>query len=231
MFCPHLVICSFTRILPFSKHTFASSESKVSKQTRTAMSIARDVAQVQAHVRWFAQHGGACMCQLWWCDWWGWVGLPMAIQSKGALNLLYQSLFFWKGKKGAQDIWLTPQKHENDTLGRQLLCAYPACLTIPYEFAHDPFCAGLGCLNSTYRGPQTHSQPFASTSASRVKVQNIDSLVLIFLGGKPFYLQLDHFCLQLSFFACSPLRPLWEALSHCKWKSSNCKQKSWSCQL
>ena len=36
--------------------------------------------------------------------------------------------------------------------------------------------------------------------------------------GKLFYLQLELFCLQLSFFACSPLRPLLDALSHCKEK-------------
>ena len=42
-------------------------------------------------------------------------------------------------------------------------------------------------------------------------------------GGKLFYLQLELFYLQLSFFAYSPLRPLFEALSHCKQKSSNCK--------
>ena len=41
--------------------------------------------------------------------------------------------------------------------------------------------------------------------------------------GKPFYLQLELFRLQLSFFACSPLRPLLDALSHCKQKSSKCK--------
>ena len=44
--------------------------------------------------------------------------------------------------------------------------------------------------------------------------------------GKLFYLQLELFCLQLSFFAYSPSRPLLDALSHCKQKSSNCKQKS-----
>ena len=41
--------------------------------------------------------------------------------------------------------------------------------------------------------------------------------------GKLFYLQLELFCLQLSFFAYSPLRPSLDALSHCKQKSSNCK--------
>ena len=41
--------------------------------------------------------------------------------------------------------------------------------------------------------------------------------------GKFFYLQLELFCLQLSFFAYTPLRPLLDALSHCKRKSSNCK--------
>ena len=44
--------------------------------------------------------------------------------------------------------------------------------------------------------------------------------------GKLFYLQLELFCLQLSFFAYSPLRRSLEALSHCKQESSNCKQKS-----
>ena len=41
--------------------------------------------------------------------------------------------------------------------------------------------------------------------------------------GKLFYLQLELFCLQLRFFAYSPLRPLLDALSRCKQKSSNCK--------
>ena len=36
------------------------------------------------------------------------------------------------------------------------------------------------------------------------------------LGGSFFYVQLELFCLQLSFFAYSPLRPLLDALSHCK---------------
>ena len=40
--------------------------------------------------------------------------------------------------------------------------------------------------------------------------------------GKLFYLQLELFCLQLSFFAYSPLRRSLDALSHCKQKSSNC---------
>ena len=45
----------------------------------------------------------------------------------------------------------------------------------------------------------------------------------IFQRGKLFYLQLELLGLQLSFFACSPLKPLLDALSHCKQKSSNCK--------
>ena len=40
-----------------------------------------------------------------------------------------------------------------------------------------------------------------------------------FLWGKLFYLQLELFCLQLSSFAYSPLRPLLDALSHCKQKA------------
>ena len=51
------------------------------------------------------------------------------------------------------------------------------------------------------------------------------NIVKLFMG-ELFYLQLGLFCLQLSFFAYSPLRPLLEALSHSKQKSSNCKQKS-----
>ena len=41
--------------------------------------------------------------------------------------------------------------------------------------------------------------------------------------AKLFYLQLELFCLQLSFFAYSPLRPLLDALCHCKHNSPNCK--------
>ena len=44
--------------------------------------------------------------------------------------------------------------------------------------------------------------------------------------GKLFNLQLELFCLQLSFFAYSPLRLFLDALSHCKERSSNCEQKS-----
>ena len=49
--------------------------------------------------------------------------------------------------------------------------------------------------------------------------------VAIFLRGEAFfvYLKLELFCLQLSFFAYSPLRPLLDTLSHCKQTSSNCK--------
>ena len=46
------------------------------------------------------------------------------------------------------------------------------------------------------------------------------------LWGKFFYLQLELFCLQLSFFAYSALRPLLDAVSHCKQRNSNCKQKN-----
>ena len=43
--------------------------------------------------------------------------------------------------------------------------------------------------------------------------------------GEAFVLTVGVFCLQLSFFAYSPLRPLLNALSHCKQKSFNCKQR------
>ena len=42
---------------------------------------------------------------------------------------------------------------------------------------------------------------------------------------KLYYLQLELFCLQLSFFAYSPLRRLFDALSHCKQKSFNRKNE------
>ena len=38
-------------------------------------------------------------------------------------------------------------------------------------------------------------------------------------GGKLFHIQLEFLCLQLSFFAYSPLRPVLDALSHCKQKT------------
>ena len=41
--------------------------------------------------------------------------------------------------------------------------------------------------------------------------------------GKLFDLQLEFFCLQLGFFAYSPLRALFDALSHSQQKRSNCK--------
>ena len=48
--------------------------------------------------------------------------------------------------------------------------------------------------------------------------------------GEAVYLQLELFCIQLSFFAYSPSRPLLDALSHCMQKSPNCKQKSQNCK-
>ena len=42
-------------------------------------------------------------------------------------------------------------------------------------------------------------------------------------GGSFFTYSWSFFCLQVSFFAYSPLRPSLDALSHCKQKSSNCK--------
>ena len=45
----------------------------------------------------------------------------------------------------------------------------------------------------------------------------------IFLGGSFFTYSSSFFAYSWSFFADSPLRPLLDALSHCKKKSSNCK--------
>ena len=44
--------------------------------------------------------------------------------------------------------------------------------------------------------------------------------------GEAFYLQLELFCLQLSFFAYSPLRRLLDALSHCKCKAKTVSEKA-----
>ena len=44
--------------------------------------------------------------------------------------------------------------------------------------------------------------------------------------GELFYLWLELFCLQLSFFAYSPLRPLLDALSHCKQKSPTVSKRA-----
>ena len=43
--------------------------------------------------------------------------------------------------------------------------------------------------------------------------------------GQLFYLQLEHFCLQLSYFAYSPLRWFLEALSHCRQKAASVSGK------
>ena len=85
-------------------------------------------------------------------------------------------------------------------------------------------------------GPAVHLAPRAPQSqARRTFLQNPpskNSLRLVLDTSKRavsrylFYLQLKLLCIQLSFFAYSPLRPLLDALSHCKQKSSNCKQKS-----
>ena len=45
------------------------------------------------------------------------------------------------------------------------------------------------------------------------------------IGGSFFYLQFELLCLQLRSFACSPLRPLLDALSHCEQESSDCISK------
>ena len=60
-------------------------------------------------------------------------------------------------------------------------------------------------------------------SRARKVSQELEPKVNTVKRGKLFYLQLEFFFLQSSFFAYSPLRPLLDALFHCKQKSSNCK--------
>ena len=45
------------------------------------------------------------------------------------------------------------------------------------------------------------------------------------------YLKLELFCLWLSFFAYSPLRRLWGALSHCKQKAKDVSEKKLQLQV
>ena len=49
---------------------------------------------------------------------------------------------------------------------------------------------------------------------------------LFFYGGSFFTCSWSFFCLQLSFFAYSPLRPLLDALSHCKQKAPTVSKKA-----
>ena len=49
---------------------------------------------------------------------------------------------------------------------------------------------------------------------------------LFHIGGNSSYLQLELFCLQLSFFAYSPLGCFLDTLSRCRQESFNCKQKT-----
>ena len=60
-------------------------------------------------------------------------------------------------------------------------------------------------------------------TTSRVPPTSQDPSPLLIKKGEAFLLTVGVFCLQLSFFAYSPWRPLLDALSHCKQKSSNCK--------
>ena len=69
----------------------------------------------------------------------------------------------------------------------------------------------------------------AKSCLSTIRQKTITRLTLSvcnYFGGSFFYLQLELFCLQVSFFAYSPSRSLLDALFHCKQKSSNCKQRS-----
>ena len=59
--------------------------------------------------------------------------------------------------------------------------------------------------------------------AERAELRKEKAHSIRFKRVKLLYLQLEFFCLQLSFFAYSPLRPLLDALSHCKQQSSSCK--------
>ena len=89
------------------------------------------------------------------------------------------------------------------------------------------------------------AQPYQRVCSKRILVAPVGNLHSLFMtkvvsrargdtnflrllsdGGKLSYLQLELVCFQLSFLAYSPLMPLLDALSHCKQKSSNSKQKS-----
>ena len=105
----------------------------------------------------------------------------------------------------------------------------PCEWTFATKFASDCECDGV--VHSGLEGwglgladlPRTENH-LDGLALRAARLQN--EIAPDFLGGKLFYSQLELFCLQLSFFAYSPLRPLLDALSHCKEKGSNCKQKS-----
>ena len=103
------------------------------------------------------------------------------------------------------------------------------CCVLPLN-PHDFSKTVTGFQIQSSTGGCTGGWKEKSLESKRWKEARHDVLGAMFLGGKLFYLQLELFCLQLSFFAYSPLRPLLEALSHCKQKSSNCKQQSQNCK-
>ena len=77
--------------------------------------------------------------------------------------------------------------------------------------------AGNRRLGSVTLGPSPSAQPYFRVQfllRSAPKSPNLKG------PGGLFYLQLELFCLQLSFFAYSSLRPLLDALSHCKQKKA-----------
>ena len=77
----------------------------------------------------------------------------------------------------------------------------PTCITVRFHLYRDTFAEVLG--SGVVGTPPT----------------NQSSLHKLF-GGSFFNLQLELFCLQLSFFAYSPLRCFLDTLSHCQQRSS-----------
>ena len=81
-------------------------------------------------------------------------------------------------------------------------------------------------IYNTGKTPKLPNRPvFAPPQGWGLGLSERESWGSVFVRGKLFYLQLEPFCLQSSFFAYSPFRPLLDALAHCKQKSSNWKKK------
>ena len=99
------------------------------------------------------------------------------------------------------------------------------CLKALLRAISSPECASEGFRVVVYLVERAARETYAGQHSDTILVWLKAQLTKggASAGGKLFYLQLELFCLQLSFFAYSPLRLLLEALSHCKQKSSNCK--------
>ena len=86
----------------------------------------------------------------------------------------------------------------------------------------------FGVKNGAPNGPLSATKSLVNCFFLALTLCSLSKMLQLRLAeqkywGKLFCLQLELLCLQLGFLASSCLRPLLDALSHCKQKSSNCK--------